>query len=82
VTTTSGRCPSPSRFAGPSLSPLAGGGLEHDPKVQSGRAVRTFSWGGRNRRLAKDFENLAETLTTFVTLVHQLALRRLARRRP
>ena len=29
---------------------------------------RTFSWFGRNRRLAKDFENLAETLVTFVTL--------------
>lgn len=28
---------------------------------------RTFSWFGRNRRLAKDFENLAETLATFVT---------------
>ena len=28
---------------------------------------RTFSWFGRNRRLAKDFENLAETLVTFVT---------------
>jgi transposase len=30
------------------------------------RAVveRTFSWFGRNRRLAKDFENLAETLAT------------------
>ena len=41
---------------------------------------RTFSWFGRNRRLAKDFENLAETLTTFVTLASiQLALRRLAR---
>ena len=41
---------------------------------------RTFSWFGRNRRLAKDFENLAETLTTFVTLACiQLALRRLAR---
>jgi len=26
---------------------------------------RTFSWFGRNRRLAKDFENLAETLATF-----------------
>jgi putative transposase len=25
---------------------------------------RTFSWFGRNRRLAKDFENLAETLAT------------------
>jgi transposase len=41
---------------------------------------RTFSWFGRNRRLAKDFENLAETLTTFVTLASiQLALPRLAR---
>jgi len=29
---------------------------------------RTFSWFGRNRRLAKDFENLAETLAAFVTL--------------
>ena len=27
---------------------------------------RTFSWFGRNRRLAKDFENLAETLAIFV----------------
>ena len=43
---------------------------------------RTFSWFGRNRRLAKDFENLAETLATFVTLAAiQLTLRRLARRR-
>jgi transposase len=41
---------------------------------------RTFSWFGRNRLLAKDFENLAETLATFVTLASiQLALRRLAR---
>lgn len=41
---------------------------------------RTFSWFGRNRRLAKDFENLAATLETFVTLASiQLALRRLAR---
>ena len=29
---------------------------------------RTFSWFGRNRRLAKDFENPAETLATFGTL--------------
>ena len=29
---------------------------------------RTFSWFGRNRRLANDYENLAETLTAFVTL--------------
>jgi putative transposase len=41
---------------------------------------RTFSWFGRNRRLAKDFENLAETLATFVSLASiQLAVRRLAR---
>ena len=41
---------------------------------------RTFSWFGRNRRLAKDFENLAETLATFGTLASiQLALKRLAR---
>jgi len=30
-------------------------------------AERTFSWFERNRPLAKDFENLAETLATFVT---------------
>lgn len=41
---------------------------------------RTFSWFGRNRRLAKDFENLATTLETFVTLAAiQIAVRRLAR---
>jgi len=41
---------------------------------------RTFSWFGRNRRLAKDYENLADTLTAFVTLAAiQLGLRRLAR---
>jgi transposase len=41
---------------------------------------RTFSWFGRNRRLAKDFENLAETLGAFVVLASiQLAPRRLAR---
>jgi hypothetical protein len=41
---------------------------------------RTFSWFGRNRRLAKDFENLAEILAIFVTLASiQLALRRLVR---
>ena len=39
----------------------------------------TFSWFGRNRRLAKNFENLAETLVTFVTIASiQLAVRRLA----
>jgi putative transposase len=26
---------------------------------------RTFSWFGRNRRVAKDFENLAVSLATF-----------------
>jgi hypothetical protein len=37
---------------------------------------RTFSWFGRNRRFAKDFENLAATLETFVTLASiQLAIR-------
>ena len=42
---------------------------------------RTFSWFGRNRRLAKDFENLAETIAIFVTLASiQLAIRRLAKR--
>ena len=41
---------------------------------------RRFSWFGRNRRLANNLENLAETLATFVTLAStQLALRRLAR---
>ena len=42
---------------------------------------RTFSWFGRNRRLAKDFENLASSLLAFVTLAAiQFGLRRLARR--
>jgi putative transposase len=41
---------------------------------------RTFSWFGRNRRLAKDFENLAETLAALVAIASiQIALRRLAR---
>ena len=41
---------------------------------------RTFSWFGRNRRLAKDFENLAQTPAAFVTLASiQLAVRRLGR---
>jgi len=41
---------------------------------------RTFSWFGQNRHLAKDLENLAETLATFVTLASiLLALRGLAR---
>jgi transposase len=41
---------------------------------------RTFCWFGRNRRLAKDYENLAETLAAFITLAAiQFAIRRLAR---
>jgi transposase len=41
---------------------------------------RTFSWFGRNRRLARDYENLAETLTAFVDIASiRLALKRLAR---
>ena len=41
---------------------------------------RTFSWFGQDRRLAKDFVNLAETLATFATLAAiQLTMRRLAR---
>ena len=41
---------------------------------------RTFSWFGRNRRLAKDYENLAGPLLAFVTLASiQFTLRRLAR---
>lgn len=42
---------------------------------------RTFSWFGRNRRLAKDYENLASTLAAFVTVAAiRLALKRLARK--
>ena len=41
---------------------------------------RTFSWFGRNRRLAKDFENLAASMLAFVTLAAiQFGIRRLAR---
>ena len=41
---------------------------------------RTFSWFGRNCRLAKDWENLAATLQAFVALASiQIAIRRLAR---
>jgi transposase len=35
---------------------------------------RTFSWFGHTRRLAKDFENLAETLAAFVTPVPSSSL--------
>jgi len=51
-------------------------------KVQPRRWVveRTFVWIGRNRRLAKDYENLATTLAAFVAIAAiSLALRRLAR---
>jgi len=42
--------------------------------------ARTFSWFGRNRRIAKDYENLGLTLAAFVTLACiQIAVRRLAR---
>ena len=37
---------------------------------------RTSSWFGRNRRLAKDFENLPKTFVTLASI--QFALRRLA----
>ena len=41
---------------------------------------RTFSWFGRNRRLAKDYETLAATVLSFVTLAAiQFGIRRLAR---
>ena len=41
---------------------------------------RTFSWIGRNRRLAKDYEGIVATLTALVTLAAiRIALRRLAR---
>lgn len=51
-------------------------------QVQPRRWVveRTFSWFGRNRRLAKDYENLADTLAAFVALAAiRIALKRLAR---
>ena len=46
---------------------------------------RTFSWLGRDRRLAKGLENLADTLLAFVLLASvtlaaiQVGIRRLAR---
>jgi hypothetical protein len=40
----------------------------------------TRPWFGRNRRLNKDYENLADTLAAFVSIAAiQLAIRRLAR---
>jgi hypothetical protein len=42
-------------------------GVRTDLGVNS-RDARTFSWFGRNRWPLKDFENLVETLTSFVTL--------------
>ena len=44
-----------------------------------GFVVLPRHWVGRNRRLAKDYENLAKTLAAFVTLACiQIAIRRLA----
>jgi transposase len=44
------------------------------------RATATFSWFARNRRLAKDYENLADTPAAFVTLAAiQLGIRRSVR---
>ncbi len=41
---------------------------------------RTFSWFGRNRRLAKDYENLADAMAAFVMLAAiRVALKRLER---
>lgn len=41
---------------------------------------RTFAWLGRNRRLAKDYEGLAETEEAFIYLAMvSLTLKRLAR---
>jgi transposase len=51
-------------------------------KIQPRRWVveRTFSWFARNRRLAKDYENLADTLAAFAALASiRLALKRLTR---
>jgi transposase len=43
-------------------------------------AERTFSWFGRNRRLNKNYETLADILTGFIMLAaNQLGVRRLAR---
>jgi len=40
---------------------------------------RTFGWLGRNRRLAKDFEQLIETSTAMVVVaIIQLLIRKLA----
>jgi len=40
---------------------------------------RTLSWFGRNRRLAKDFEKLADTLAACISIASiQLAVTRLA----
>jgi transposase len=58
------------------------------PDAQKGFAViskrwiveRTLAWTNRNRRLARDFENLARTATALVRLAMiKLMLRRLAR---
>jgi hypothetical protein len=59
--------------------------LSHDPISPTtcrtaGSSSGLFSWFGRNRRIAKDYENLGLTLAAFVTLACiQIAVRRLAR---
>jgi transposase len=55
------------------LSYLIGNSDRYRPRDENEELIersseRTFSWFGRNRRLAKDFENLAENLAAFVAL--------------
>jgi len=50
------------------------------PFFEARKKPATFSWFGRNRRIAKDYENLDLTLAAFITLACiQIAVRRLAR---
>ncbi len=45
-----------------------------------GDGAHLFSWFGRNRRFAKDYESLATTVQSFVTLAAiRFGVRRLAR---
>ena len=70
------------RYGGRHHSGIPGGIIPLYPGgfVGIGIVERTFSWFGRNRRLAKDYENLADALAAFITLACiQLAVRRLAR---
>jgi hypothetical protein len=51
-----------------------------NPRGIAGWLSALFPGSNENRRLAKDFDNLAETLASFVTLASiPQALRRLAR---